>query len=60
MRRNKDHPEQYKTEDKTLFEKFETEQNVDAIPMEDVKKELREEKQKHKTKDDSWSEEKYK
>lgn len=55
-----DHPEQYKTNNKTLFDRFESEQNVDPIPMEDLKMELREEKQKHKTKDQSSSEEKYK
>jgi hypothetical protein len=60
QRKEMDHPEQYKTNNKTLFDRFESEQNVDPIPMEDLKMELREEKQKHKTKDQSSSEEKYK
>lgn len=60
QRKEMDHPEQYKTNNQTLFDRFESEQNVDPIPMEDLKMELREEKQKHKTKDQSSSEEKYK
>lgn len=60
QRKEMDHPEQYKTNNQTLFDRFESEQNVDPIPMEDLKIELREEKQKHKTKDQSSSEEKYK
>ena len=60
QRNESDHPEQYKTEKKSLFDRFESEQNVDPIPMEDLKMELQEEKQKHKTKNQSSSEEKYK
>ncbi|KKI89092.1 hypothetical protein WQ54_28120 [Bacillus sp. SA1-12] len=60
QRKETDHPEQYKTENKTLFERYKSEQTVDPIPMEDLKKERREEKQKHKTKQDSASEENYK
>ncbi|OAS88349.1 MULTISPECIES: hypothetical protein [Metabacillus] len=59
-RKETDHPEQYKTKEETLFDRFESEQNVDPIPMEDLKMELREEKQKHKTKNNSSSEEKFK
>lgn len=59
-RKETDHPEQYKTKEDTLFDRFESEQNVDPIPMEDLKMELREEKQKHKTKNNSSSEEKFK
>jgi hypothetical protein len=57
QRKETDHPEQYKTNKKTLFERFESQQTVDPIPMEDLKMELREEKQKHKTKDHSSSQE---
>lgn len=59
--RNKDmdNPEQYSTEKESLFDKFESEQNVDPIPMEDLKLEKREEKQKHKSKRNSSSEKKY-
>jgi hypothetical protein len=59
QRKETDHLEQYKTNKKTLFERFESQQTVDPIPMEDLKMELREEKQKHKTKDNSSSEENY-
>ena len=55
-----DHPEQYPTEQKSLFDRFESQQFVDPIPMEDLKLEKREEKEKHKTKRDSSSEQKYK
>ncbi|MFC0236349.1 hypothetical protein [Fictibacillus phosphorivorans] len=55
-----DNPEQYKTNQQSLFDKFESEQNVDPIPMEDLKQEKREEKDKKGTKDSSSSEEKYK
>ncbi|KZE64342.1 hypothetical protein AWM68_14760 [Fictibacillus phosphorivorans] len=55
-----DNPEQYKTDKESLFDKFESEQNVDPIPMEDLKQEKREEKDKEGTKNSSSSEEKYK
>ncbi|MEQ2468241.1 hypothetical protein [Niallia hominis] len=55
-----DNPEQYPTENESLFDKFESELNVDPIPMEDLKEELREEKAKHDTKNTSSSEKKYK
>lgn len=54
------HPEQYPTEKESLFDQFESQQNVDPIPMEDLKQELRDEKKKHKTKNDSSSAKKYK
>ncbi|WNS80268.1 hypothetical protein RRU94_22580 [Domibacillus sp. DTU_2020_1001157_1_SI_ALB_TIR_016] len=54
-----DNPEQIDTENESLYDKFEEEQNVDAIPLEDLKMEQREEKDKHKTKNSSSSEEKY-
>ena len=59
-RMNMDNPEQYPTENESLFDKFESELNVDPIPMEDLKEELREEKAKHDTKNNSSSEKKYK
>ncbi|MBN3554316.1 hypothetical protein JYA63_08575 [Fictibacillus nanhaiensis] len=55
-----DNPEQYKTDQQSLLDKFESEQNVDSIPMEDLKQEKREEKDKKATKNSSSSEEKYK
>ncbi|AYV73564.1 hypothetical protein M1D49_03920 [Bacillus sp. PK3-056] len=57
---NMDNPEQYPTENESLFDKFEIEQTVDPIPMEDLKEEQREEKAKHATKNTSSSEKKYK
>lgn len=56
---NMDHPEQYETENESLFDLFESEQNVDPIPMEDLKEERREEKDGYHTKDTSSSEKKY-
>lgn len=56
----RDHPEQYPTDKESLFDKFESEQHVDPIPMEDLKLEKHEEKEKYKTKNDSSSERKYK
>lgn len=55
----RDNPEQYPTNTESLFDKFESEMNVDPIPMEDLKMEQREEKAEHHTKDDSSSERKY-
>jgi hypothetical protein len=55
-----DNPEQYETDKESLFDKFESERNVDPIPMEDLKEEKREEKDKKGTKDTSSSEKKYK
>ncbi|PLR82108.1 hypothetical protein CVD25_09200 [Bacillus canaveralius] len=59
-KKNMDHPEQYPTENESLFDRFESEKNVDPIPMEDLKQEQREEKEHHKTKQNSSTEEKYK
>jgi hypothetical protein len=55
-----DNPEQYDTDKESLFDKFESERNVDPIPMEDLKQEKKEEKDKKGTKDSSSSEKKYK
>lgn len=54
-----DHPEQYKTEEESLFDRFEDEVHVDPIPMEDLKLEQQEEKDKEATKSNSSTEEKY-
>jgi hypothetical protein len=55
-----DNPEQYPTENKSLFDLYESELNVDPIPMEDLKEDLRDEKDGFHTKDTSSSEKKYK
>ncbi|AET60534.1 hypothetical protein HPL003_18970 [Paenibacillus terrae HPL-003] len=57
---NRDHAEQYPTEQESLFDRFESEQTVDAIPVEDLKMELQEEFDKDATKHTSSSEKKYK
>jgi hypothetical protein len=57
---DRDHPEQYPTDKESIFDLFKSEQNVDAIPMEDLKMEHQEEKQKSKTKNNSSSTQKYK
>lgn len=46
---NRDHPEQYPTDQESLFDRFESEQNVDPIPMEDLNLEKQEEKKKDGT-----------
>jgi hypothetical protein len=55
-----DHPEQYPTENDSLFDLYESERTVDPIPMEDLNMEQKEEKQKEATKHNSSSKKKYK
>ncbi|MCC3378320.1 hypothetical protein ACFQ5D_00575 [Paenibacillus farraposensis] len=57
---SRDHAEQYPTEQESLFDRFESEQTVDAIPVEDLKLEQQEEFDKDATKHTSSSEKKYK
>ncbi|MEE4570098.1 hypothetical protein V2U94_20985 [Paenibacillus polymyxa] len=57
---NRDHAEQYPTDQESLFDRFEIEQTVDAIPIEDLKMERQEERDKDATKHTSSSEKKYK
>jgi len=54
-----DHPEQYETNQESLFDQFESERTVDPIPMEDLKEEKQEEKRKRDSKHTSSSEKKY-
>ncbi|NIK79657.1 hypothetical protein FHS15_004818 [Paenibacillus castaneae] len=56
----RDHPEQYPTDKESLFDKYKSQQTVDPIPVEDLKMEKQEEKNKDKTKHRSSSENKYK
>ncbi|RED58597.1 hypothetical protein [Cohnella lupini] len=58
-KRNRDHPEQYPTDKESLFDRWESERNVDAIPVEDLKIQVEDEKNKTKTKNSSSSEKKY-
>lgn len=55
----RDHPEQYPTEEKSLFDRYISERNVDAIPVEDLTIQNRDEAQQEDSKDDSSSERKY-
>jgi len=54
-----DHPEQYPTENESLFDMDESEQHVDPIPVEDLNLEQQEEKDKEGTKHRSSSDKKY-
>ncbi|KKB37146.1 hypothetical protein [Bacillus thermotolerans] len=54
-----DNPEQMKTDKESIYDKFESEQTVDSIPLEDLKMEQEEEKNEHDTKSNSSSEEKF-
>ncbi|MCQ4085258.1 hypothetical protein [Saccharibacillus sp. JS10] len=54
-----DHPEQYPTENESLFDMHESEKNVDALPIEDIRLEQEEEKDKDGTKQRSSSNDKY-
>lgn len=54
-----DNPEQIKTDDKTMHEMFKEEQTVDAIPLEDLKQNMKDEENKRSTKEDSGSEKLY-
>ncbi|MGN7355945.1 hypothetical protein ACTHPF_01185 [Paenibacillus sp. SAF-054] len=54
-----DHPEQYPTEKESLFDRFESERNVDPIPVEELNQNMRDERDKDHTKDSSSSEKKY-
>lgn len=47
-------------EDRNKLDEFKEQQLVDDIPLEDLKIEQEDERKKHKTKDDSQSERKYK
>ncbi|MDI4643953.1 hypothetical protein [Cohnella hashimotonis] len=55
----RDHPEQYPTDKESLFDSFLSERNVDAIPVEDLGIENRDEANKPDSKDDSSSERKF-
>lgn len=56
---NFDNPEQYDKDKESILDKFESEQHVDPLPMEDIREEKIEERKKSNTKDQSSSEKKY-
>lgn len=56
----RDHAEQYPTENESLFDKFESEHNVDPLPVEDLNLEQQEEKKRNgESKSASSSDRKY-
>ncbi|GLX66778.1 hypothetical protein [Paenibacillus glycanilyticus] len=55
----RDNPEGIPTEKESLFDKFASERTVDPIPVEDQSIEQQDEKDKHRTKNDSSSRRKY-
>ncbi|KKK34420.1 hypothetical protein WQ57_22995 [Mesobacillus campisalis] len=59
-RKSMDNPEQYPTDKESLHDMFESEQTVDALPVEDLKQEQAEEKNGSIIKDNSSTQEKYK
>jgi hypothetical protein len=59
QRTSMDNPEQYSTSKESLHDKFESELTVDPIPLEDLRLEMKEEKDGHHTKDSSSSEKKF-
>jgi hypothetical protein len=54
-----DNPDQMNTENESIYDKFKEEQTVDSIPLEDLKIEQQDEKNKHHTKNSSSSEKKF-
>ncbi|MEK1832832.1 hypothetical protein AAAC51_39555 [Priestia megaterium] len=48
--KSRDHAEHYPTENKTLFDRFKIEQTVDSIPIEEIKIEKEDERNKRKLK----------
>ena len=54
-----DNPENSLTDEKHMLDRFEEEQNVDPIPLEDLRQENEEEKHPHDTKKSSSSEKKF-
>ncbi|SDG64372.1 hypothetical protein SAMN04487975_10164 [Planococcus glaciei] len=53
----RDNPEQVKTDKETMHEMFKEEETVDAIPLEDVKQNMKDEENKRSTKGSSGSDE---
>ncbi|WP_409253958.1 hypothetical protein V1502_08690 [Bacillus sp. SCS-153A] len=54
-----DNPEQYDKDKQSILDKYDSEQNVDPLPLEDIREEEIEERNKSNTKDQSSSERKY-
>lgn len=52
-------PEQYKTNNENLQEKFKEDLHTDAIPLEDLREQALDEKDKEHSKDTSSNEKKY-
>lgn len=58
-RAKRDHPEQYPTDEESLFDRFLSERHVDPIPVEDLRLAQEDERHPEETKRDSSSERKY-
>lgn len=56
---HRDHPEQYPTDRPSLFDMWESERNVDPIPVEELNIQVKDERRKTHTKDESSSPDKY-
>ncbi|TWT16115.1 hypothetical protein [Planomicrobium sp. CPCC 101079] len=54
-----DNPEQFTTDNQSIQDMFEEEQNVDTIALEDLKQDMQDEANPRSTKSNSSSEEKY-
>lgn len=54
------HHNDYREEERHPLDKFNDQKFADEIPLKDLKIEIEQEKNKHKTQDDSQSENKYK
>lgn len=59
LRNRNNNPEQLKTEKKSQLDADDTEMNVDSIPLEDLKQDMKDEKNSHETKKNSASKEHY-
>lgn len=57
---NRDHPEQYPTDEESLFDLFLSERTVDSIPVEELNQQVKDEKNKEQSKHTSSSANKYK
>ena len=57
--RDLDNPDVVKTDKESLFDMHDDMKTVDAVPIEELNQKVKDEKNHHKTKDDSSSEERY-
>lgn len=60
QQKKKNNPEKFKKDRKSQLEVDQLVMPIDDLPLEDIKEEMREEKDKHNSKNQSSSEKKYK